>query len=515
MSEVTNHRKKRSLILAGGGMKVAFQAGVLQVWLDEVRLDEAPLTFDHADGASGGTFNLAMYCQGMSGTQIADNWRTLDPLKGLDFNWEQYARLLYAESLFELGRYRENVFQEQWKLDWEKIRGTEKEATFNVYNFSKHELEVLTPNVMTEDYLAACVSLPMWFPPVIIDGDTYIDPVFITDANLEEAIRRGADELWVIWTVSERSEWNDGFVANYFQIIETSANGHFKRSLRRIEENNAAIAEGRDGEFGRHIEVKILKAEVSLHYLINLSSDRLKAAVNRGVRAARRWCVEQGIPLSGRDGPRPDDPTKLRFTEEMKGYVTLGETDHDAGFREGRKSGTFLMFHLTIEVAGVENFVSDPEREATAKGYVRCEALGGKLPVERGVFNLFVYEEDPSRRRMLYRLFFRDGDSRALTLSGFKVIEDDPGLDLWTDTTTLFTRILEGHVEPEEGEQAQIVASGIINIHLLDFFRQLTTFRTEGPTAAERASALTRFGKLLLGDLWDVFARRMLSSSPF
>jgi predicted patatin/cPLA2 family phospholipase len=26
---------KRSLILAGGGLKVAFQAGVLQVWLDE------------------------------------------------------------------------------------------------------------------------------------------------------------------------------------------------------------------------------------------------------------------------------------------------------------------------------------------------------------------------------------------------------------------------------------------------------------------------------------------------
>ena len=41
--------KKRSLILAGGGIKVAFQAGVLQVWLDE-----AGLEFDHADGASGG-----------------------------------------------------------------------------------------------------------------------------------------------------------------------------------------------------------------------------------------------------------------------------------------------------------------------------------------------------------------------------------------------------------------------------------------------------------------------------
>jgi predicted acylesterase/phospholipase RssA len=30
--------KKRSLILAGGGIKVAFQAGVLQVWLDEAGL---------------------------------------------------------------------------------------------------------------------------------------------------------------------------------------------------------------------------------------------------------------------------------------------------------------------------------------------------------------------------------------------------------------------------------------------------------------------------------------------
>src|ERR1700751_13165 len=89
--------KRRSLILAGGGIKVAFQAGVLQVWLDE-----AGLTFDHADGASGGIFNLAMYCQGMTGTQIADNWRNLPPLLFADFNWEQYAKLFYAESIFKL-----------------------------------------------------------------------------------------------------------------------------------------------------------------------------------------------------------------------------------------------------------------------------------------------------------------------------------------------------------------------------------------------------------------------------
>lgn len=503
-------QKRRSLILAGGGIKVAFQAGVLQVWLDE-----AGLTFDHADGASGGVFNLAMYCQGMSGVEIADNWRKLSPRVGVDFNWEQYAKLLYADAMFTLDRYRENVFPE-WGLDWERIRASEAEATFNVYNFSRHELEVLTPGEMSEDYLVACVSLPMWFPPVVIGGDVYIDPVFVTDANLEEAIRRGADELWVIWTVSERGEWNDGFIANYFQIIETSANAHFKRIVRRIEENNAAIARGEAGEFGRPIGLEILKAEVPLHYLINLSSDRLKQAVNRGVQAARRWCVERGIPLDTTVERRPEkDSTRLSFTEEMKGYITLGEVDHDAGFRKGRRSGTLAMFRLTIEVDGVGRFVADPAREAAAKGYVRCEALGGELPVESGVFNLFVDEGDPSRKRMLYRLFFRDGEGSPLTWSGFKVVEDDPGSDLWEDTTTLFTRILQGHVGPEDEEGAQVVASGIVRIHLLDFLRQLTTFRAEGPGPAERASAIARFGRLFLGDLWDVYARRVLSSSPF
>ena len=74
----------RALIMAGGGMKVGFQAGVLQVWLDE-----AGIEFGHADGASGGCFNLAMYCEGRSGTQIADAWRDIEHA-GLDpvtFAW--------------------------------------------------------------------------------------------------------------------------------------------------------------------------------------------------------------------------------------------------------------------------------------------------------------------------------------------------------------------------------------------------------------------------------------------
>jgi len=280
---------KRSLMLAGGGLKIAFQAGVMQVWLDE-----AGIEFDHGDGVSAACFNLAMWAQGMNGRQIADNWRNLNPLTGVDVNWSQLVRLIYAESLFKLDAYRKNVFP-RWGLNWEKIRASTREATFNVYNFSKHELRPVTAPEMTEDFLVAAASLPIWFPPVRTDGDTYIDAVFNTASNMEEAIRRGADELWIIWTTSQRGEWKNGFVGNFFGIFEATTNGGYKQMLTRIARNNDAIARRAQGEFGRYIEVRELKAEVPLHYLFNFSKKRTAKAVNLGVETARAWCDENKI----------------------------------------------------------------------------------------------------------------------------------------------------------------------------------------------------------------------------
>jgi hypothetical protein len=454
-----------------------------------------------------------MYCQGQTGTQIADNWRNVSPLAGVQLNWRAYFKLFYAASIFKLDRYRQHVFP-MWGLDWVRIRASKVNATFNVYNFSRHELRVLTPAEMTEDLLIGCVSLPMWFPPVRINGEVYIDAVYQTDANLEEAIRRGADELWIIWTVSERGEWRDGFVANYFQIIEAAADGRLRQVLRRIEANNAAIANGQTGEFGRPIATKILRAEVPLHYLINGSADRVQEVVARGVADARRWCAERHIPFQPSQDHRPPDLTSLRFSEKMRGYMTFGEHNFAAGYREGRRTGTGLVANLTIRMDGLDSFLANPRHAARVEGSLICQALGGRLPVEQGTFNQFVDEGNPTRKRMLYRLFFRDVDGRPLTLSGYKLMVDDPRRNAWTDTTTLYTRVLREHVGPELEDQAQLVASGIIRITLPDFLRELATFRAEGPHFGDQAAALGRFGAFFFGRLWDVYWRQVLSYGP-
>src|SRR5438093_1239964 len=180
-------KRKRSLILAGGGMKVAFQAGVLQVLLDEADLGFEH--FDHVDGCSGGVFNLAMWCQGCKGREIADNWRRFPVKEGIEPNWKKYWKLIFADSIMTMDNFRKNILRKHWDLDWPRINqlGREKKrvATFNAYNFSRQELIVREADQVDEDFLIACVSLPMWFPPTEIAGGTYIDAVYITDANLE------------------------------------------------------------------------------------------------------------------------------------------------------------------------------------------------------------------------------------------------------------------------------------------------------------------------------------------
>ena len=273
-------------------LRFPFQAGVLQVWLDE-----AGIEFDHGDGVSAACFNLAMWAQGMSGKQIADNWRHFNPSSAVDINWSQLPLLFFAESFFELDAFRKKIFP-RWGIDLEKIRLSKRDATFNVYNFSKHYLRPVTTPELTEDFLIATGSLPVFFPPVKIEGDTYIDAVLNTATNLEEAIRRGADELWVIWTTSERGKWGKGFLGNFFGIFEATANYSYRRVLTRIEANNNAIESGLSGEFGRPITVREIKAEVGLHYLFNFKQRRFPETVEQGVQAARAWCDANNIKRS-------------------------------------------------------------------------------------------------------------------------------------------------------------------------------------------------------------------------
>ncbi len=215
-------------------------------------------------------------------------------------------------------------------------------------------------------------------------------------------------------------------------------------------------------------------------------------------------------PPTADDGPpASESPATVEFTEKMRGFITFGEDDYDKGFRQGKKAKTKCMFHVTVHMEDIERFIAEPAHEGTITGHVECDALGGKLEVKQGWFNLFVDadEDGEERKLMKYRLWIADGEGHEITLNGYKEAKDDPGFDIWSDTTTLFTHILAGHVPPvaadvvgDEGEE--VIATGILHVLPADFAVQMTTFRVH---PAHRLDALGKFGGLFLGSLWETW----------
>lgn len=199
---------------------------------------------------------------------------------------------------------------------------------------------------------------------------------------------------------------------------------------------------------------------------------------------------------------------QLEFTEEMKGWFAFGTDSFATGAEQGRTAGCSLMFHLTISTEDVHRFIRDRDHLARASGWVKSDVLGGRVPVDRGDFNLFV-DDGPHRKRMLYRLFFEDGAGHPLTLSGFKDISPNRVSHVWPETTTLYTRVLQGHVDAGGEAGAVLVGSGILRILPQDFARQLTTFRVRGGTRRGRLEALGGFADLFVGQLWHVFGARV------
>ena len=176
---------------------------------------------------------------------MSDLWRSLDIRDS--FSFLPLGKYLKAHDLTAIGDadgFVKKVFP-HLQIDIQRIHEAEGiDGTFNVCNFGRKTNEVIPHDQLNIDLLVASVSLPFVLPPVRIGGDLYLDSAFIRDANLMEAVRRGADELWVVWCLGNTSEYRGGPLNIYVQVLETAANGALFEEFDRINELNARIEAG-------------------------------------------------------------------------------------------------------------------------------------------------------------------------------------------------------------------------------------------------------------------------------
>ncbi|RKG87984.1 patatin-like phospholipase family protein [Corallococcus sp. CA049B] len=489
---------RRSLVLAGGGMRVAWQAGVLRA------LTDARLTFSHADGTSGGIITLAMWLSGQSPAEMCERWRTLDvkdfvSLMPLD----EYARPWKLPALGDADGIIQRVFP-HLGVDVDAIRANrERSGTFNVCDFTRKTNEAIPHTDVDRDLLVAGISLPLFMPPVVKDGHLYLDSVWIQDANVMEAVRRGADEVWIVWCIGNTPRYADGFFHQYVHMIELSANGALFAQLAQVRELNARILAGEHVPgHSRPITVHLIKPAHPLpldpdFYAGNVTAETL---IDQGYSDACRYLAVadgQGLPLTPEITQMTEPAYDLSFRETMAGPLAMGTTDPEAGAHDGR-STPFTM-HCTITIDDMEAFIRDPDHAARLVAHVQYKPLGMDLPVREGSFNLFRSTDDPRTKIMTYGLRFQ-ANGQDYYLDGTKTLRDDPGPDLWRDTTRLYSYLHAG-----ADARGPVVGAGVLVLGMRELLHLVASMRSSRG-GVEGAEMMARFGHLFLGALWDLYA---------
>ena len=349
----------RALVLAGGGMRVAYQAGVLRAFAEE------GMRFTHADGASGGTINLAMMLSGLSADEMCERWSTVDV--------KDFVSLLPLRRYFrgpsQLGYGDADGIVEKvyphLGIDVERIRAARGiDGTFNVVDYGAKVNEAIPHTEIDLDLLIAAISLPIMMPPVATRGGTYTDSVWIKDANVTEAARRGASEIWLVWCIGNTNIWRKGMLNQYVHMIELSANGSLGEELRAIGERpNPPVLHVIKPEYPIPLDPDFFVGRVSASALIAM-----------GYRDARRYLADvppAGVPLNA-ESTRMSDPGRgVAFTERWSGRL--------AG--DGR-----ISVDLRVDIPDLDAFVAGPEREAAAAGWIDVPGLERPAIASEGTF---------------------------------------------------------------------------------------------------------------------------------
>ncbi|WP_079049308.1 patatin-like phospholipase family protein [Streptomyces torulosus] len=211
---------RRSLVLAGGGMRVAWQTGVVRA------LDEYGTEFDHVDGTSGGILTTGMLLSGQDPAEMGRRWSDLrvrdvnSPLPLSDYLRGPWALPALGDADGAIHR----VFP-ALGIDPEAIRSSPLPGTFNLVDFATKTCVAVPHTEVDAELLAAGMSLPLFMPPLHRDEHIWTDAVWVQDANVGEALRRGADEVWLAWCIGNTPYWGDGPLEQYVHMIEMSANG--------------------------------------------------------------------------------------------------------------------------------------------------------------------------------------------------------------------------------------------------------------------------------------------------
>lgn len=205
----------------------------------------------------------------------------------------------------------------------------------------------------------------------------------------------------------------------------------------------------------------------------------------------------------------------IQFTETMRGYFSTAvkNDDYQKAAQQGKQENSPFEFTLTVTSDDLDKMLQEEGHSAKMVGSVTAPALASApLKVTDGEFNLFIVDpNNVNTRRMVYNMTMTAQDGKVYYLNGFKVIHNDPGFDIWSDTTTLYITVYDG-----DSLNSPIFGQGILHIQPADFLRQMSTLEvTNTSSITQKIEATARFGKFFAGVLFNLYGGIFAPSKIF
>ncbi len=195
----------------------------------------------------------------------------------------------------------------------------------------------------------------------------------------------------------------------------------------------------------------------------------------------------------------------ITFRETMEGWFSLNEEDPRRGQEKGQREHTRFKISPIVTIENLDRFLFDTRHTGTLETTIRFPPLfGSDEPVgSNGTLNLFAPDGNTRRKLMIYEFGFRYRE-QDYYFYGQKEVENDPGLDMWKDTTTLLSKLYKG-----TNRSAPIMGAGVLRITLPGFLKQLSTMRvTNTKSRPEKVGAYLTFANFFAGQLWDTYIKR-------
>lgn len=226
----------------------------------------------------------------------------------------------------------------------------------------------------------------------------------------------------------------------------------------------------------------------------------------------RGWTIDYTLPSAPKTARVPV-LVGMQFTETMSGFFSLKETtDFSRGAAQGEADSSPLKFTVTVTTDDLNAMLTDSSHAGRIVGTLDAPALSSDpLTVTDGKFHLFL--DDPQKvgqRLMTYDMKLSASDGKTYFFQGFKETHSDAGLNVWTDTSTLYITLYSG-----ADDSTPAVGKGILHILPADFARQMTTMKITNATESQRLEGLAKFGAFFGKTIFDTYGGIFAGATAF